>query len=730
MRRDGVSKLVARALVGLGAMVALAVALLFTIRSFSQKLMKEQVDNYASVVRGIALNVENVTSQSEQALLLFASSADFDTALGKYTDEGLSWPLNRISLQFCVYYAQVIDNMLISPSDNLEDNIWSLRRKEYVPLALVSSDEYAVFRVYRTARKNETSLGITVTNPHGYRVTAMISLDLLYDKVLQMVKLADSDDLLMKTSDGLIVMSRNPALVGLSAHDAYEELGRQHDVDVSPMLEIVEREQSTDKKAGRDTYVGYWFDDQDSRPTRKQVVFAKSVAGSGNFIISMVVDYQQFITYIGSSLFGITILALAICTIALGLWFHQVMAGRKRVMMEKENTYLRELNRSLTYVNEMARQKNQQQRLEIIGMLTCGIAHEFNNLLTPIMGYSGMLLEQKKPEDPEYDEVKEIFTASEKARDVIHQISSFGRKNSEPFKPVELKRLVVQITKLAKGLMPPSIRFSSTMPEREATVFCNTTQISQVVLNIILNAIDAIGKKEGHIRMTVDFVPAEQLPERTDSLADEFIAIRISDDGCGMDEATKGKIFEPFFTTKEKKGGNGLGLMVSDHIVVAHHGLILVDSEPGKGSTFSVLLPRSEERKVEERTEIAGITEMPSVDVLVVDPDPSTVDLYRKGLSKRQFHVTISQSGKDAMGQLRHHSYEVLVVDASVSDISWTVLTMKARQLWPMQTIVLVSSGMEKEVLDSLSSGILDGYIFKPFTVEELAMEVADVRKY
>ena len=86
MRRDGVSKLVARALVGLGAMVALALALLFTIRSFSQKLMKEQVDNYASVVRGIALNVENVTSQSEQALLLFASSAYFDTALGKYTD--------------------------------------------------------------------------------------------------------------------------------------------------------------------------------------------------------------------------------------------------------------------------------------------------------------------------------------------------------------------------------------------------------------------------------------------------------------------------------------------------------------------------------------------------------------------------------------------------------------------------------------------------------------------
>lgn len=256
--------------------------------------------------------------------------------------------------------------------------------------------------------------------------------------------------------------------------------------------------------------------------------------------------------------------------------FLQLVSSSRR-----EIRTLRRKNAAMEQLNQRNQALAHHQRLEIIGTLTSSIAHEFNNLLTPIMGYSMMALERIPEEDTElYDALLEVYDSSRKAKAIISQLSNLSRKNSGDFfrevSPDELVRKTLDVAAPAK---PEQVEVKLNLNCWEQRFQANELQLSQLLLNLILNSFQAMKDENGILTVDTWF-------------DEDTIYLRVSDTGCGIPEPVLPHIFDPFFTTKKEGEGTGLGLAIAAQVVEDHHGTIQVDSHVGKGTAFTVALPR------------------------------------------------------------------------------------------------------------------------------------------
>lgn len=233
-------------------------------------------------------------------------------------------------------------------------------------------------------------------------------------------------------------------------------------------------------------------------------------------------------------------------------------------------------------LNEKYQQLAHHQRLEILGTLTSSIAHEFNNLLTPIMGYSLMALENLSEQDEElYDSILEIYNASRQAKTIISRLSDLSRKNPPTaFHPTSIDELVKKTLDVATPAKPEGVRLKLDLNCLDQRILANEIQLSQLLLNLILNSFQAMEPSGGELIISTSF------DEKT-------VQLRVADTGPGIPQAIQDHIFEPFFTTKESGKGTGLGLAIAAQVVEDHHGSIRLSSEEGRGAVFTVTLPRT-----------------------------------------------------------------------------------------------------------------------------------------
>lgn len=254
---------------------------------------------------------------------------------------------------------------------------------------------------------------------------------------------------------------------------------------------------------------------------------------------------------------------------------------RRTTRIQREAEVLRKKNLAMEELNRQTQKLAHHQRLEIIGTLTSSIAHEFNNLLTPIMGNSMMALERlPSDEDALYEELLEIYSASCKAKEIISRLSDLSRKNTETcFRQVAPDEVIRKMVKTAEPARAENVQINMNLNCWDQRLTANEIQLSQMVLNLILNGFHAMEPDGGVLTLTTSF-------------DETHIHIQVSDTGCGISKEIRGKIFEPFFTTKETGKGTGLGLAIVAQMVEDHHGQISVDSSVGKGTTFTVKLPR------------------------------------------------------------------------------------------------------------------------------------------
>ena len=270
-----------------------------------------------------------------------------------------------------------------------------------------------------------------------------------------------------------------------------------------------------------------------------------------------------------SGLLGLIFLMLHACIL--------YMENRKA---SKELQQLNERQKKLEEINRQTQQLAHHQRLETIGTLTSSISHEFNNLLTPIMSYSLMTLEKLPPSEEELaDNLIEIFNASEKAKEIISRLSDLSRKNSpNTFRTASLDVLIQKALTIATPAKPKAVEVRLNLNCWDQRIRVNEIQITQMLLNLILNAFHAM-EDSGVLEIETTY-------------DDHFITLQVSDTGCGIPEELHKKIFEPFFTTKDSGKGTGLGLAIVAQVVEDHRGTIHVTSQPGKGTAFTVKLPR------------------------------------------------------------------------------------------------------------------------------------------
>lgn len=386
--------------------------------------------------------------------------------------------------------------------------------------------------------------------------------------------------------------------------------------------------------------------------------------------------------------------------------------------------------RDITQQKLLEEQFYQAQKMEALGTLAGGIAHDFNNILSAIMGYTELSLNVAQEEGPLRRRLNEIYKASYRAKDLVHQILSFSRQMESERKPIRLHLIVKEALKLLRASLPTTIEFREEIATQSDTVRANPTQVHQVLMNLCTNAHHAMMEKGGVLEMTLaplelDDYAAASYP---DLLPGPYLRLTVSDTGRGMDRATLERIFEPYFTTKEKGVGTGLGLAVVHGIVKRHGGAITVTSEVGKGTAFNILLPRIETETVEE-AELLEPLPTGHERILFVDDEETLVEMGGEMLKELGYEFVGSTSSLEALETFRAQpdGFDLVITDMTMPDKTGLELAREMMAIRPDIPIILCTgfSGVTSEER-AKAIGIRE-FMLKPLLMRELANTIRKV---
>lgn len=373
-------------------------------------------------------------------------------------------------------------------------------------------------------------------------------------------------------------------------------------------------------------------------------------------------------------------------------------------------------------------QLNQAQKMESVGRLAGGVAHDYNNMLSVIIGFAEIALEKAPSDDSLKEDLEEILGAAKRSADITRQLLAFARKQTIAPEMMDLNQTMEQMLKMLRRLIGEDINLSWQPGQGRMPVFMDSSQFDQLLANLCVNArdaIDGVGKltiETGRVSFDVDYCA-----DHAGFVPGEFIMLAVSDDGCGMEKDELDKIFDPFFTTKSMGKGTGLGLSTVFGIVKQNDGFINVYSEPGIGTTFKIYLPRHTGDDAEMRTQEAiPITDGHGETVLIVEDEPPVLKLAQKILKSMGYAVIIASKPADAVALAEGHSggIHLLITDVVMPEMNGRELSKKLQTLYPnLKTLFM--SGYTANVI--AHRGVLDdgvNFISKPFSKNDLTLKV------
>lgn len=490
------------------------------------------------------------------------------------------------------------------------------------------------------------------------------------------------------------------------------------DVQLKSLIELVEFQNTF--PFGVFEYESYWWLEEDLPSARKISAHHHLPLGDSFLVISAVVDYKEVYTPVAEGFGRMAFIFLMILAVTLVFFYyigHLLLENKKNT---SEILYLKDLNNLLERNKKIEEHIAHQQRLQIMGTMTGGIAHEFNNMLTPIMGYAELLQLQLPEDSVELDFASEILSASFRAQDVVKQISSLGRRKMDgTFHFLPIKQILYHDVKMMQSICPSHIQFSQDITAIGGFLG-NETQINQVLLNLFVNATHAI-EENGKIMLSAGVYSREHLEKvHKSSLSpvwEEYIAISITDNGMGMDEETLAQIFHPFFTTKKKDQGLGLGLSLVAQIVEAHKGEIFVNTAVGEGSTFTLCFPVAEENT------ISVSQKSDSISILFVDNHDKLFRIFEKNLSKLGVKSYYTNSTQEAR-QLLSQGISVLVIEKELNTPKGTQrglhFALAIQGEFSQVQKILLADTIERDMIEAKEQGFLTAYTKKPLTVDKL----------
>ena len=380
----------------------------------------------------------------------------------------------------------------------------------------------------------------------------------------------------------------------------------------------------------------------------------------------------------------------------------------------------------------LEKQFQQAQRLESIGRLAGGVAHDLNNMLTPILGYTELLLAQTQGDNPDRESLQEILSASQRARDLVQQLLAFSRKQILEFTTIDINALIQNSHKLLRSSIRENVAIQLDLDNSSPFIQGDTSQLQQVLMNLAMNAQDAM-PDGGELVIKTGQVELDQgvLQESEGMRPGRYVQLVVRDTGQGMDAATREQVFEPFFTTKEIDKGTGLGLATVYGIVKQHGGDIWVDSTPGLGTTFKVYLPHSAETEPFQDHGGAQYSQrsQSSETILVVEDDKQVRKLAVAALKREGYTVLSAGSAHEAVDilQKRQDPVDLLLTDVVMPEMNGKELYEHVAA-YHQDIKVLYMSGYTQNVI--AQQGVVnesDNFIHKPFQLQDLSAKVREV---
>jgi PAS domain S-box-containing protein len=379
---------------------------------------------------------------------------------------------------------------------------------------------------------------------------------------------------------------------------------------------------------------------------------------------------------------------------------------------------------------KLEEQLRQSQKMEALGTLAGGIAHDFNNILTAILGYTEIALRHTPREGAPWKNMQEVFTAGIRARDLVKQILIFSRQTVPERRPLLLHLLIHGTLRLLRPSLPSTVTIRTQINTTSGLIMADATQIQQILLNLGSNAEYAMRDSGGTLEVGLDEVTItpEFAAEHSELRPGPYMCLTVRDTGEGMAPEVVARAFEPFFTTKGVGEGTGMGLAVAHGIVTSHGGAILVDSQPGQGTTFTIYLPRIEESPVEE-AEIDEPVRKSSARILFVDDEEAIATLAQDMLVHMGHEVMAYTSSQEALDAFRAtpDAFDLVITDQTMPQMTGSALARAVRGIRPDMPIILCTGFSHTIDAEKANAAGIDAFYVKPLVARSLTRTIQQV---
>ncbi len=414
----------------------------------------------------------------------------------------------------------------------------------------------------------------------------------------------------------------------------------------------------------------------------------------------------------------------------IGIVSYTIFSINSRALEKAENE-ITERKKAEEHTNRLQMQLLQSQKLESVGLLAGGVAHDFNNMLAAVQGYAELARENVEADTPARVEIDEIIKASKKARDLTRQLLAFARIQPLDIKKINLNRIISDFTGMLIRSLRGNIIIHNDLCKNPGSIEGDPVQIEQVILNLTLNSQDAMPDGGTIIiktsRVTIDDI---FLKKYEDISTGEYIMMSISDSGTGIDPAIIDKIFNPFFTTKDFGKGTGLGLSTVYGIVKQHNGFIKVSSEKSKGTVFSIYLPVNEIATAADSAPASGINSLKgSETILAVEDTPEVRNLLERVLTKNGYTTFIAENAESALSIALSYNKKIdlLITDVMMPDMNGVQLYNKISESRPDIKVIYISGYTANIIEQNGESDDRISFLQKPFAISDFTKKVRDL---
>jgi signal transduction histidine kinase/ActR/RegA family two-component response regulator len=378
---------------------------------------------------------------------------------------------------------------------------------------------------------------------------------------------------------------------------------------------------------------------------------------------------------------------------------------------------------------KLEKQLRQAQKMEAVGTLAGGIAHDFNNILSAVIGFTEMALEDAAPESFLRRNMEQVLQAGMRAKRLVQQILAFSRQSDQELRPVQLKKIIVEACELLRASLPSTIAIHTRI-QTNAFTMSDPTQMHQVLMNLCTNAGHAMRERGGTLAIELREAdnPEGWRAQHPELSAEAYVSLTVRDTGHGIPEQLIERIFDPFFTTKEHTEGTGMGLAVAHGIVKSHKGLITVESRPGEGTTFTILLPQIVSPDPGQR-QVSADLRTGSESILFVDDEAMLVDLSTQLLKRLGYNVTACTSSREALQRFKDapDAFDLVITDMTMPQMTGKEMAAEMLRRRADLPIILCTGFSEIITEEAAKQAGIRAFIMKPIIMQELADAIRSV---